>query len=87
MKPKNILLSIVGPTASGKSDLALKLAEYFKTSIISADSRQFYRELNAGTAKPTEEELKRIPHHFINSHAITEEFNVGFNAFSTPLDS
>ena len=77
MKPKNILLSIVGPTASGKSDLALKLAEYFKTSIISADSRQFYRELNAGTAKPTEEELKRIPHHFINSHAITEEFNVG----------
>lgn len=77
MKPKNILLSIVGPTASGKSDLALKLAEYFKTSIISADSRQFYRELNAGTAKPSEEELKRIPHHFINSHAITEEFNVG----------
>ena len=77
MTPKNILLSIVGPTASGKSDLALKLAAYFKTSIISADSRQFYRELNAGTAKPTKEELKRIPHHFINSHAITEEFNVG----------
>ena len=77
MKSKNILLSIVGPTASGKSDLALKLAEYFKTNIISADSRQFYRELNAGTAKPSEEELKIIPHHFINSHAITEEFNVG----------
>jgi len=77
MKPKNILLSIVGPTASGKSDLALKLAKYFKTSIISADSRQFYRELNVGTAKPSEEELKRIPHHFINSHTITEEFSVG----------
>jgi len=77
MKTKNMLLSIVGPTASGKSDLALKLAAYFKTSIISADSRQFYRELNTGTAKPTKEELKRIPHHFINSHAITEEFNAG----------
>ena len=59
MKTKNMLLSIVGPTASGKSDLALKLAAYFKTSIISADSRQFYRELNTGTAKPTKEELKR----------------------------
>ena len=77
MKSKNILLSVVGPTASGKSDIALKLASYFDTEIISADSRQFYRELNVGTAKPSSDELKRIPHHFINSHSILEEFNVG----------
>ena len=77
MKSKHILLSIVGPTASGKSDLALKLASYFDTEIISADSRQFYRELNVGTAKPSLEVLKRIRHHFINSHSILEEFNVG----------
>ena len=77
MKSKQILLSVVGPTASGKSDIALKLASYFDTEIISADSRQFYRELNVGTAKPSSDELKRIPHHFINSHSILEEFNVG----------
>ena len=77
MKSKNILLSVVGPTASGKSDIALKLASYFDTEIISADSRQFYRELNVGTAKPSSDELERIPHHFINSHSILEEFNVG----------
>tara|TARA_X000001036_G_C20678044_1_gene804889 strand:+ start:1885 stop:2799 length:915 start_codon:yes stop_codon:yes gene_type:complete len=77
MNSKNILLSIIGPTASGKSDLALKLASYFKTRIISADSRQFYRELNIGTAKPSAAALKKVPHHFINSHSILEEFNVG----------
>ena len=76
MKSKHILISVVGPTASGKSDFALKLASNFDTEIISADSRQFYRELNVGTSKPSSEALKRIPHHFINSHSILEEFNV-----------
>ena len=50
---------------------------FIKRNIPILNSRQFYRELNAGTAKPTKEELKRIPHYFINTHAITEEFNVG----------
>jgi len=76
MQSQNILLSIVGPTSSGKSDLALKLASYYNTEIISADSRQFYRELNVGTAKPSSEVLKKIPHHFINSLSICEGFNV-----------
>ena len=73
---KKLLLVIVGPTAVGKTELAINLAKYFNTEIVSADSRQFYRELNVGTSKPSPEELKRIPHHFINSHSILEEFNV-----------
>jgi tRNA dimethylallyltransferase len=61
---------IVGPTASGKTALSLELAEYLKTSIISADSRQCFKELNIGVSKPTDEELHRIKHYFINSHSI-----------------
>lgn len=61
---------IVGPTASGKTALSLQLAQHLNTSIISADSRQCYRELNIGVAKPTEEELSRVKHYFINSHSI-----------------
>lgn len=68
---------LVGPTAVGKSALALKLAERFNTSIISADSRQCYRELNIGTAKPSPEDLQRVRHYFINSHSITEDVNAG----------
>ena len=71
------LIVIVGPTAVGKTDLAIKLAQEFGIEIISADSRQFFKEMNIGTAKPTIEELKTVPHHFINSHSITEDFNVG----------
>ncbi len=69
------LIVIVGPTAVGKTEVAIKLAEHFKTEIISADSRQFFKELTIGTAKPNEEELNRVPHHFINSHAITDEYD------------
>lgn len=69
---KNIVIIIVGPTASGKTALAIKLAEHFKTEIISADSRQCYKELNIGVAKPSVEELLRVKHHFINSHSIHE---------------
>ncbi len=74
--PKTLLI-IAGPTAVGKTDLCVELAQKFKTEIISADSRQFYRELNIGTAKPSVEEMKGIPHHFINSHSISEYFSVG----------
>lgn len=71
------LIVVAGPTAVGKTDLCLRLAEELNTEIISADSRQFYRELSIGTAKPTAEELARVPHHFINSHSITEEYSAG----------
>ena len=66
---------IVGPTASGKTKLSLELAAYFNTEIISADSRQCYRELDIGVAKPDEKELQQIKHYFINSHSIHEEVN------------
>lgn len=69
------LIVIIGPTAVGKTEVAIKVAEHFKTEIISADSRQFFKELTIGTAKPNEEELNQVPHHFINSHAITVEYD------------
>lgn len=69
------LIVIVGPTAVGKTTLAIHLAKVFHTEIISADSRQIYRELTIGTAKPTEAELSEVPHHFINSHAIVEDYD------------
>ncbi len=66
----NTIIIITGPTASGKTALSLQLAEHLKTSIISADSKQCYKELNIGVAKPEPEELQRIKHYFINSHSI-----------------
>lgn len=74
--PKHLIV-IVGPTAIGKTALAIKVAQYFQTDIISADSRQFYREMSIGTAKPSPEELAQATHHFINSHSIADEFTVG----------
>jgi tRNA dimethylallyltransferase len=71
------LIAIVGPTAVGKTALSIKLAERLHTEIVSADSRQFYREMEIGTAKPTAEELKKVKHHFINSLSIQEEYSVG----------
>ena len=68
---------ISGATAAGKTKLSLQLAAYFKTNIISADSRQCYRELNIGVAKPTASDLKKIKHYFINTHSIHEEVNAG----------
>jgi len=73
---QNFLLLVVGPTAVGKSDLSLKLAKKFQTEILSCDSRQFYREMNLGTAKPSLDELQAIPHHFINSLSITDAYDV-----------
>ncbi|PHR95916.1 MAG: tRNA (adenosine(37)-N6)-dimethylallyltransferase MiaA [Leeuwenhoekiella sp.] len=71
------LLAVVGPTAIGKTALGIKLAHHFNTEIISADSRQFFKEMNIGTAVPTSDELKAAPHHFIQDISITDTYNVG----------
>lgn len=71
------LIIIVGPTAIGKTSLAIQLARHFKTEIISADSRQFFREMEIGTAKPSRKELAAAPHHFIDSHSIETLFSTG----------
>lgn len=68
----NRLIIIQGATASGKSSLALSLAKELKIPIISADSRQFYKELSIGTAKPSDEELSEAAHYFVNTHSIHE---------------
>ncbi len=73
----NYLISIVGPTAIGKTALSIKLAQYFKTEIISADSRQFFKEMQIGTATPNIEELNQAKHHFIHHKSINEDYNVG----------
>ncbi len=71
------IISIVGATGIGKTDLSLKLAAHFQTEIISADSRQFFKEIPIGTAAPSNEELALIPHHFIHNKSITEAYSVG----------
>jgi tRNA dimethylallyltransferase len=73
----NYLIAIMGPTASGKTGLAIQLAQAFKTEIISVDSRQFYREMNVGTAKPTASQLGQVKHHFIDNLSVTEEYTAG----------
>ncbi len=73
----NFLIVIAGPTASGKTQIALQVAKFFSTEILSADSRQFYREMNIGIAKPSHNELKQIPHHFINNLSVSENYNAG----------
>lgn len=71
------LVVIVGPTGIGKTALAIVLARHFSTEIISADSRQFFKEMEIGTAKPSPEELAAAPHHFIDSHSIETLFSTG----------
>ncbi|HEX8507022.1 MAG TPA: tRNA (adenosine(37)-N6)-dimethylallyltransferase MiaA [Hymenobacter sp.] len=75
--PRPVLLTIAGPTAVGKTALCVQLAQQFHTEIVSADSRQFFRELSIGTAKPTPEEMQGVPHHFIDSHSIREDYSAG----------
>jgi len=70
---KKIILAIQGATASGKTSLAIDLAKHFDAEILSADSRQLYRELNIGVARPFEDELRQVKHHFIASHSIHDE--------------
>lgn len=72
---KNICIVIVGPTAVGKTAFAVEVAKHFSTGIISCDSRQCYKELTIGVAKPSTEELALVPHHFINSHSIHDSVN------------
>ena len=74
---KKKLIVIVGPTASGKTSLSIKLAKKFKCGIISADSRQFYKEMSIGTAKPTSFELEEAPHFFINNLSVVDSYSVG----------
>jgi tRNA dimethylallyltransferase len=71
------LIVVCGPTAVGKTAVSIQLAQHFKTEIISSDSRQFYIETNAATAKPDSEELTLVPHHLINSLSIHQDYDVG----------
>lgn len=71
------LICIVGPTAIGKTALSIKLANHFKTEIISADSRQFFNEMQIGTAAPNKQELLAAKHHFIHNKSINDNYNVG----------
>lgn len=73
----NFLISLVGPTAIGKTALSIKLAQHFGTEILSADSRQFYKEMQIGTAAPTPTELATAKHHFIHHKSIHDNYNVG----------
>lgn len=68
---------IAGPTAVGKTALSIQLAKHYNTVILSADSRQFYRELNIGTAKPSPDQLSEVKHHFINNKSIDELYGAG----------
>ncbi len=73
----NYLITIIGPTAIGKTSMSIALAKHFGCDIVSCDSRQFFKELRIGTAVPSEEELASAPHHFIQNKSIFENYTVG----------
>ena len=73
----NYLITIIGPTAIGKTSLSIALAQHFGCDIISCDSRQFFKEMKIGTAVPSEKELAAAPHHFIQNKSIFESYSVG----------
>ena len=75
MATKKTVIIIAGPTAVGKTSIAIEVANYFRTEIISADSRQCYKEMNIGVARPSPQELLQVKHHFIASHSIHEKVN------------
>jgi tRNA dimethylallyltransferase len=77
MKSNKYLIVIVGPTAIGKTSLSIRLAKQFLCEIISADSRQFYKEMNIGTAKPSRIEMDNLKHHFIDSLSVDERYSAG----------
>ncbi len=78
MSTPKTLVVIVGPTAVGKTALAIHVAQHYHTAIISADSRQFYREMSIGTAKPSPLELSQAPHYFVNNLSVADqEYSVG----------
>ena len=69
------LIVLIGPTGVGKTELSLRIAEYFRTSIVSADSRQLYADLKIGTAAPTPEQLNRVPHHLVGTLKLTDYYS------------
>lgn len=71
----NNLIVLIGPTAVGKTELSLRIAEQYATSIVSADSRQLYADLRIGTAAPTPDQLQRVPHHFVGTLALTDYYS------------
>jgi tRNA dimethylallyltransferase len=77
MDSSKTLIVIAGPTASGKTAAAIEVAKHYNTVVISADSRQFYREMSIGTAKPNDKELSAVKHYFINSLSIDEPYTAG----------
>ncbi len=86
MLPARNMIVIAGPTAVGKTSIAIEVAQHFNTSIISADSRQCYKEMNIGVARPSEEELKKVPHYFIASHSIREPLHAAaFAAYALKI--
>ncbi len=74
---QNKLITVIGPTAIGKTSLSIDLATHYKTEVLSCDSRQFYKEMQIGTAVPSNEELSAVKHHFIQNRSIFEEYSVG----------
>ena len=76
-KNQKYLIVILGPTASGKTDLSIKIAKTLNSSIISADSRQFFKELNVGTAKPNISQMKKVKHYFVNNLSVKKKYNAG----------
>lgn len=76
-QPDHYLVCVLGPTAVGKTALAIELAKHFQTEILSADSRQFFKEISIGTAKPTATELASIPHHLIGHISIHQRYSAG----------
>ncbi|MGS2739552.1 tRNA (adenosine(37)-N6)-dimethylallyltransferase MiaA [Sinomicrobium sp. M5D2P17] len=76
-KKNKYLITVVGPTAIGKTVMAIRIAEYFGTVVLSSDSRQFYKEMHIGTAVPSEDELSAVQHYFIQHRSIFEDYSVG----------
>ncbi len=74
---KNYLIVVIGPTAIGKTDLAIKIAKRYNSEILSCDSRQFFKEMTIGTAVPSQDELATVPHHFIQNKSILDNYSVG----------
>ena len=74
---KKNLIIIAGPTAVGKTALTIELDKFFTCPVISADSRQFFKEMTIGTAKPSEEEMQGVKHYFIDNLSIQDSYNIG----------
>ncbi|WP_216639017.1 tRNA (adenosine(37)-N6)-dimethylallyltransferase MiaA [Flammeovirga sp. SJP92] len=77
MEKEKVLVVVVGPTAVGKTDFCVELARALSTEIVYADSRQFFKEMQIGTARPTEDEMQEIPHHFVGHLSIEQEYSFG----------